>query len=252
VSLATRFFSASAVFVLACAASLAHADSKIRVGNLYEYIPGKTASITKTIRNDGDATGFVRVEIKRISYDAAGKDIETDQPADGSLNSRLIVSPNRLIVPAQGARSVRLLYTGARDTEQYFRVRFTPVLPDRNDGFDVSAETEKAFASAGVKVMVGYGAVVVMRPSNEIYDTQVETFADHAVITNRGNSTVIIDNFFECSESGNKCQNPVKKHVLPGRHVDYYAKSKSSIKFEIIEGDRKQEKSIQFSSASNQ
>jgi hypothetical protein len=51
-----------------------------------------------------------------------------------------MASPARLIVPAKGMQGTRLLHMGARDTERYFRVRFVPVVPEKEDEFAVSSE----------------------------------------------------------------------------------------------------------------
>ncbi|KVM73940.1 hypothetical protein WJ60_06420 [Burkholderia ubonensis] len=137
----------AAALLLLQAAHAWAGDPKISVGSLYDYLPGNTSSITKPIRNSGDETGFLRIEIKRIAFDAQGKAQETRQADDGTLQNRLIVSPNRLIVPPQGARSTRILYVGKRDREQYFRVRYLPVEPTRKAGFDVSPDIERKFAA---------------------------------------------------------------------------------------------------------
>ena len=49
-----------------------------------------------------------------------------------------MASPARLIVPAKGMQGTRLLHMGERDTERYFRVRFVPVVPEKEDEFAVS------------------------------------------------------------------------------------------------------------------
>ena len=50
-----------------------------------------------------------------------------------------MASPARLIVPANGMQGTRLLYMGERDRERYFRVRFVPVVPEKEDEFAVSS-----------------------------------------------------------------------------------------------------------------
>ncbi|MDF7340165.1 hypothetical protein NFG14_18585, partial [Proteus mirabilis] len=46
----------------------------------------------------------------------------------------------RLIIPPSGFQTVRILWSGARDKERYFRIRLTPVLPEENDGFGMSKD----------------------------------------------------------------------------------------------------------------
>jgi hypothetical protein len=58
-----------------------------------------------------------------------------------------------MIIPANGVQATRLLFMGERDKERYFRVRFIPVLPKQEDGFDLDANSvqkEQQQVSAGV------------------------------------------------------------------------------------------------------
>jgi P pilus assembly chaperone PapD len=221
-------------------------DPQISIGGLYDYMPGKISSITKPIRNNGDETGFLRVEIKRIEFDAQGKSHEVAQADDGAMQDRLIVSPNRLIVPPQGARSTRILYVGKRDAEQYFRVRYLPVEPSRKQGFDVSADTEKKFASAGVKVLIGYGEIVFVRPAKEKYDTAFNPHPSGLTIANNGNSTIVLDNYRVCHAGKSKCEEPSKKFVLPGRKFDVSEPNLAGLDFDLIEGDRTRNQHFDF------
>ncbi|KVC71777.1 hypothetical protein WI75_25690 [Burkholderia ubonensis] len=219
---------------------------KINVGALYDYLPGDTSSIMKPIRNDGDETGFLKVEVKRITFDAQDHMHEVPQADGGSLENRLIVSPNRLIVPPDGARSTRILYVGKRDQEQYFRVRYIPVEPTRKAGFDVTSEVEKRFADAGVRVLIGYGEFVFVRPSHEQYDTTFQQKPAQLVIDNHGNSTVILDNYRTTAAGQDKSAEPSKKFVLPGRQMAVSTPSLKDVDFDLIEGDKTTHKHFDF------
>lgn len=113
--------------------------------------------------NSGDSTAFVKVNILEIVYDADGKsrEIEVRNQADMSSRDGLMASPARLIVPANGMQGTRLLLMGERDTERYFRVRFIPVVPEKEDEFAVSAEERRIQKQLvrRVNVMTGFGTV---------------------------------------------------------------------------------------------
>lgn len=220
--------------------------ANINIGSLYDYLPGTTSSITKPIRNSGDETGFVRIDVKRILFDANGKSNEIPQPDNGSLRDRLIVSPNRLIAPAQGVRSTRILYVGKRDDEQYFRVRYLPVQPTRKDGFDVTADVERKAARAGLKVLIGYGEIVFVRPTHEKYDTKLDQRADGLTVSNNGNSTIILDNYQVCRQ-GAKCAEPMKEFVLPHRKLEISGKDATSVSFDLVEGTQTRNQHFDFS-----
>ena len=105
-----------------CSLSVSAGTPSINIGPMFEYMGGKQSSILKRIRNKGDATAFVRVEVSEVVFKEDGKQEEV--PLDSALLTQrdgqgLIASPSRLIVPAEGAQSVRLLYRGKRDADCY-------------------------------------------------------------------------------------------------------------------------------------
>ncbi|WP_253852781.1 hypothetical protein ACFU5E_16890 [Aeromonas bestiarum] len=53
------------------------ASAEISIGTLYDYMSGQQSTYLKRIRNQGDATAFVKVAIHEISYDAAGQPQES-------------------------------------------------------------------------------------------------------------------------------------------------------------------------------
>ncbi|MDT9091332.1 hypothetical protein RSW97_25460, partial [Escherichia coli] len=76
----------------------------------------------------------MKVAIHEITYDSTGQPRESPELSEGSR--ALVASPSRLIIPANGVQATRLLFMGERDRERYFRIRFIPVLPKAEDGFE--------------------------------------------------------------------------------------------------------------------
>ncbi len=123
------------------------AGPQINVGTVYDYLDSDKSTYLKRVFNSGDSTAFVKVNILEIVYDADGshREIPLKTQADGSGRDGLMASPARLIVPAKGMQGTRLLHMGERDTERYFRVRFVPVVPEKEDEFAVSSEERDAY-----------------------------------------------------------------------------------------------------------
>ncbi len=79
-------------------------------------------ALLKRVRNTGDATAFVRVQISEVRYAADGTHQEIPVDTSGTAAAAgLIASPSRLIVPAQGQQATRLLVQGDRSVERYPR-----------------------------------------------------------------------------------------------------------------------------------
>lgn len=217
----------------------------IHVGAMYEYAePGKS-TLLKRVRNTGDATAFVRVDVHEVRYDADNNpyevEVDTSQASIGGTTAGLMASPSRMIVPASGQQATRLLYQGDRQRERYYRVRFVPVMPKAGEFALNEAEsaTYSEQLSVGVNVMTGYGVFVIVRPDNASYDVRTEEQADKFVLRNVGNTTVVLDDVRECTGSGKaaQCSEPRKLHLLPQRTQEFARRADTQHRFELVEGD---------------
>lgn len=232
--------------LLAMCSLSAHAGApSINIGPMFEYMGGKQSSILKRIRNKGDATAFVRVEVSEVVFKDDGKQEEV--PLDPALLTQrdgqgLIASPSRLIVPAEGAQSVRLLYRGKRDAERYYRVRFVPVVPKSKDDFVLSndeIEQYKESLSAGINVLTGYGAMVIVRPGDERYQTEFKVEGDKSIVENKGSSMVTLEAYRTCKEKNGSCGEPTTYYIRPGKVKELPCEAGSRCEFELREGEKR-------------
>lgn len=148
---------------------ISHAGPAINVGVVYDYLDGDKSTYLKRVFNSGDATAFVKINILEIVYDADGtaREIPLVNQTEANARDGLMASPARLIVPANGMQGSRLVFMGEREQERYFRVRFVPVVPEKEDEFAVAEEERDEYKkglSAGVNVLAGYGTVFFVRP----------------------------------------------------------------------------------------
>lgn len=232
--------------VLSLGATCVQAGPNINIGTVYDYLDGDKSTFLKRVFNGGSSTAFVRVNIFEMTFDAAGRATEHALDNHGQGAARrvgLVASPARLIVPANGMQALRLLYVGEREHERYYRVRYVPVVPEREDQFAVSeAEREqyKASLTAGVNIMAGYGAIFFVRPKHIRFDTKVHDSANEYRVENAGNSTIELGDFRDCSQRDpGECLATRSHHVLPGRHFELSKASGRVYAYELIEGDKK-------------
>lgn len=221
---------------------MVNAGPAINVGVVYDYLDGDKSTYLKRVFNGGDSTAFVKVNILEIIYDADGKsrEVPLTTQADASARDGLMASPARLIVPANGMQGTRLLYMGERDKERYFRVRFVPVVPEKEDEFAVSAEEREDYKkglSAGVNVLAGYGTVFFVRPKETRFDSVINDAPGKYEIRNNGNSVVVIDEFKDCSvKNETECQPTTKHHIMAGRSFQFDKQAGREYRFTLIEG----------------
>ncbi|MBW3811403.1 hypothetical protein GM611_16095 [Aeromonas hydrophila] len=213
------------------------ASAEISIGTIFDYMTGQQSTYLKRIANQGDATAFVKVAIHEIIYDEAGQPHES--PELVGENRVLVASPSRMIIPANGAQATRFLFTGKRDKERYFRVRFIPVLPKKEDGFNIDGDSIDSHQfSAGVSILAGYGAIVFVMPEDTHFDTKVIESVDSAKVINKGNATIVLDFFEECDGRKKNCSTPSKIHLLPNMQKQLLKKNDRLYRFELIEGDK--------------
>ncbi|MFB2719636.1 hypothetical protein [Shewanella xiamenensis] len=215
----------------------AYAAAEISIGTLFDYMPSNKTTYLKKIMNMGDSTAFIKISINEIKYDEYGQSYEV--PEQEAENRALIASPSRLIIPAKGVQATRLLFLDKKETERYFRVRFVPVQPKSNDGFDEHLiEQQKEEVSAGIQLLTGYGAFLFITPENPEYSTKINEDSHSAEIINHGNSTIILDYFEVCNKKTKECSTATKLHILPGSKKQLVKNSNESYHFQLIEGDK--------------
>ncbi|RON46659.1 molecular chaperone [Pseudomonas frederiksbergensis] len=223
----------------------AQAGPQINVGTVYDYLDGDKSTYLKRVFNSGDSTAFVKINVLEILYDADGtsREVPIQSTADGASRQGVMASPARLIVPAKGMQGTRLLFMGERDTERYFRVRFVPVVPEKEDDFVISTEERddyKKNLSAGVNVMTGFGTIFFVRPKDARFDTAISDTASRYDLRNNGNTVVVVDEFKSCSLSDeNDCGPTTKHHVLAGKSFGFDKEKGREYRFMVIEGDSK-------------
>ena len=232
----------------------AHAGPMINVGVVSDYLEADRSSFLKRVFNGGTSTAFVKVDVLEILYNADGTSQEVALPsladAQGNTTGRdgLMASPARLIVPAGGRQGTRLLYRGERDKERYFRVRFIPVVPQKEDDFAVTEQERDDYKNnlaAGVNVMAGYGTVFFVRPKQTRFDTQVDETASEYRLHNAGNSVVVLDEFRDCAIArASDCAPTTKHHILPGRRLTFEKKPDRQYSFQMIEGQQKRSMTV--------
>lgn len=221
------------------------AGPQINVGTVYDYLDGDKSTYLKRVFNSGDGTAFVKINILEIIYDADGKPQEVPVKAQMDASSRdgLMASPARLIVPANGMQGTRLLLMGNRDVERYFRVRFIPVVPEKEDAFAVSADEREEYKktlSAGVNVMTGFGTVFFVRPKNSRFDSVIDDNPASYRLRNNGNTVVVVDEFRNCSlKDETDCEPTTKHHIRAGNAFEFEKKPGREYRFNLVEGDTK-------------
>ncbi len=218
------------------------AGPAINVGDFYDYLAGDKSTYLKRVFNGGTSTAFVKINVTEMLYkpDGSYDEVPLSSQGDGRVRDGLMASPARLIVPANAMQSTRFLFMGERDHERYFRVRYLPVAPEKDDEFGVSEEERQAYEAslaAGVRVMSGYGTVFFVRPTQSRFDTRVENGGRNYTLRNAGNTVVVVDEFKDCAANDRAdCAPITKNHIFPGRIFSFEKQPGRIYRFFLLEG----------------
>jgi len=218
----------------------------IGIGSIYDVLTPGMQSMTKRIYNTGDSTAFVRVELLEIH---PSKKEAQETPQKETINNqleknRLIVTPLRLIIPPAGFQAVRIMWPGEREKERYFRVRFTPVMPEVDDSFGLNKqamdEYRKNSLHAGLNVLAGYGSVVIVQPDSPTFKTVMDNNSAAALtVKNNGDTTISLEDIRHCKSINTDCSPVTREFILPGRSVSLDKKPGYKTNFTLIEGNNK-------------
>lgn len=220
----------------------AYAGPAINVGDFYDYLNGDKNTYLKRVFNGGTSTAFVKINVTEMLYkpDGSYDEVPLQSQGDGMVRDGLMASPARLIVPANAMQSTRFLFMGERDRERYFRVRYLPVAPEKDDDFGVNDEDRAAYEAslaAGVRVMSGYGTVFFVRPEHSRFDTRTENGGRTYTLRNAGNTVVVVDEFKDCSVADRTdCAPVTKNHIFPGRVFSFEKQAGRTYRFFLVEG----------------
>lgn len=220
----------------------------INPGAMFNFLESGKSALLKRVYNSGTSTAFIKVTVQEIVIDEQGNQRELAPQALGEAamlqHNTLIASPSRLIVPANGRQSTRLLFLGERPKERYFRVRFMPVLPNSAERFDLTDAQQDAYKhelSAGVTVLSGFGTVLFVRPDQVTYDTRLLDKGSLYTVENAGNSVVVLDQFKDCArDEPTNCKPLTQHYVLPGRRHQFTRLPDRSYSFVLQEGVKEQ------------
>lgn len=213
-----------AIAALGCAGLIvpaASARADILLSQLIvELTPGTHSRADVEVWNNGSERSFVAVEPREIVAPGTPGEAARLDPDPEKLG--LLVSPARMILEPGQRKLLRIASLAADQREHVYRVTVKPVVGT------LSAD------QSGLKLLVGYDALVIVRPSEMRMRVSGSRSADLLVLHNDGNVSVELIDGKACDATGKACK-PIpggrlyanaemKVNVPPGLRVGYQVK----------------------------
>lgn len=186
----------------------------------------KTLDIT-VINLDKKHNGYVSVTPLKVVN--PGTPEEKEESVSNVKKLGLYISPSKLVISPGGRKLVRVGFLRpAAVSDNIFRVVFSP---------NVRLEAKYAPKnSAGIKVLVSYGALVIQRPAKLAPKLDIQRKGQRLTIKNLGNTSIELYDFKQCDKK-NKCEKlPDAKRMYPGNNWTVMLPKDAPVTFEQLLG----------------
>ena len=201
-----RAIRAAGVALGACVATFAAAPApaELVVSQLIvDFKPGAPKTADIEIFNNGDERSYAVVEPRELlNPGTPGEErIATPDP----LKLGLLASPARFSLEPKQRRTLRIAGIGAPGArERVYRVTVKPVTG------------EVAGSESGLKLLVGYDLLVLVRPAAIRTSIRPERKGSQLIITNEGNASVELAEGKQCDAGGKACRELPAKRLYAG------------------------------------
>ena len=154
----------------------------------------------------GDDVQYIATET--IVLDNPGLPNEKRLTVTDPQKSGLMVTPNKLVLPPGARKIMRLLLLKPQgEQDQIYRLVVKPVI----QGIDAP---KQQFA---IKVLVGYEAIIIVRPKNPKIDLVAKRKGNSLTITNNGNTNANIEYGKQCDALESNCKNVNVTRIYAGQ-----------------------------------
>ncbi len=174
--------------------------------------------------NSGSERIYVVAEPSEIVATGKADERRVQMPDPAQLG--LLVAPNRLVLEPGERKLIRVAAIAERTgTERIYRVAIKPVTGD------ITAN------GSGLKVLVGYDALVIVRPTGPRSDITGARTNDVLTLRNNGNSNAELFDGKQCDDSGANCASLPPKRLYAGASWDQTLTRRTPVTYSVKTGD---------------
>jgi Mat/Ecp fimbriae periplasmic chaperone len=209
-------------------ASYAHA-AMILSQVVIDLWPGRAARGDIEVWNDGDERLYVSAEPFEIRI-PGGPGVER-VPVGTPEESGILISPRNMVLEPGERRTIRIAAIGERAaSDRVYRVAIKP-----------TAGPAPGDASA-LKVVVGYDALVIVRPERVTDDIQGHRTGRTLLLFNGGNTAQELLDGRQCDNSGGNCQALPAKRLYPGASWEQPLPFDTEVSYRSVAGSMTRER----------
>jgi P pilus assembly chaperone PapD len=198
---------------------------------IVDLIPAKPPRDDIEVWNNGPDRMYVSAtpfEIRNAGTPAEQRIAAGDPDASG-----LLVSPRKLVLSPGERRTIRIAAIGDRPrSDRVFRVAITPVVGP------VTAD------ESALKVLVGYDALVLVRPEQFAGDVTAERHGTTLILRNAGNTAQEMFDGRQCNREQTDCRSLPAKRLYPGESWEQTLPFASPVSYKAAIGAKIKQRSF--------
>ena len=151
---------------------------------ILHFEPGESNRQDVEVSNPSDQPLYVEINPQIVL--SPGTSGEDRAPITNPRQAGLLVTPNKLIVPAGSTRVVRFVKLESVPKERVYRITAKPIVNDL-----IASET-------ALKVVIGYEILAIIYPNNPQPSLVVERSGRRLTVSNTGNTNVLVREGYQC------------------------------------------------------
>lgn len=201
------------------------AQAEMRLDRIIlDFQPGDSHHKDIQVFNTDERNLYVTINVSEVL--SPGTEQETREPLKDLKNVALVVTPQKIIVPGNSQKSVRLVtLEDAGKTDRIFRVNFSPVVGQLKS------------KTSGIKLLIAYQALIIVRAGNPVANVVAERKGNTILFKNTGNTNVILQNGSQCNPENNKqCEQLDTRRLYAGNVWELTLPYNGPVTFEMDDG----------------
>ena len=165
----------------------ASASAALSLDRMIVYFdPDKQPRQDIIVSNPDKETLYLQTEVYEVRN--PGSEDEDRVKITDPSKLKLLTTPNKAIIPANGRKTVRLVSLEKPvKNELVYRVTFKPVVGDLEA------------SQTAIKLLIAYQTLVFIRPDNPKYDVSAKQKGNQLIFTNSGNINAVMRNGQYCT-----------------------------------------------------
>ena len=210
----------TSLFVISLLSTFANADIFVDRA-IVRMSPNTTPREDVKVINNGDEEGYVQIDVFEVRNPGTDKEERVKVTDPNAV--KLIASPAKLAIPANGQKLVRIVNLDPSSTEErIYRINVTPVLPPLQED-----------SGSVVRVVVAYQLLVIVDPAEPREGIDIKRSGYRLTVANNGNTNVLISDGKQCDPASDHCVDIAAHRVYPGNHWETELVFDSPVTFKL-------------------